>query len=298
MIKLNLQNIQYFLKVAKDLNFTTAAKELYVSQPALSKQIRLLEESIGVQLLKRSTKQVELTEGGRIMFLAWSDIMKETEEAIAQAKIANAKYKHKARIGLIEMGGVIDSVMPLLEEYADKCDDVEIEYTIYGFNELKEALKNKELDIIFSLSSEIPGENSGVSYKVLTDLDLNIIVPQKNQFYNRTSLEVRELKDETIYVFSNAYADEAKRSIVEHCQKEGFYPAKMKMFPNVTSMAVALSTGKGVTIGYRFFFREVEDKLKFFPIKEEIGKHYIVAAWKNKDEEDIKGLLKFLNERL
>lgn len=298
MIKLNLQNIHYFLKVAEDLNFTTAAKELYVSQPALSKQIRLLEEAIDVQLLKRSTKQVELTEGGKIMFQAWSGIIKETEEAISQAKTANAKYKKRLRIGLLEMGGIIDTIVPLLEEYADLYEEIDIEYATFGFTDLKEKLKNKELDLIFSLSSEIPGENSGVSFTILTDLDLNIIVPKKNHFYERDELEVKELKDEIIYVFSNSYADEAKRCIVAHCQREGFYPTKLKTFPNVTSMAVALSTGKGVTIGYRFFFRNVEKNLKFFPIPQEIGKHYIVAAWKSQKGDEIKELVDFLNEQL
>lgn len=298
MMKVNLQKIQYFLRVAKTLNFTKAAKELYVSQPALSKQIRKLEKSIGVQLFKRSTKQVELTEGGKIMFQAWSNIMRETEEAIARAKAANSKYRYKIRIGLLEMGGIIDSLMPLLENYTDERDGVEIEYSAYGFSELKERLKNKELDLIFSFSSEIAKEHANISFKTLKDLDLNIIVPKKNHFYNRDSLEVKELKNETIYVFSNSYSDEAKKSIIEHCQREGFYPAKLKVFPNITSMAVALTTGNGITIGYKVFFREVEEKLKFFPIRKEIGKHYIVVAWRDQQKEGIKELLDYLGNKI
>jgi DNA-binding transcriptional LysR family regulator len=298
MLKLNLQNIEYFLTVAKTLNFTEAAKELYVSQPALSKQIRQLEQSIGVQLLKRNTKQVELTEGGKIMFHAWSGIMEQTEIALQQAHAANEKNKKKLRVGLLEMGGVIDGVMPLLEQYAESQDEIELEYTTYGFTQLKEKLKSRELDIIFSFSSEIPSKSTGISFKILTDLNLNIIVPKKNKFYTREQLEVKELKEETFYIFADSYSDEAKKSIVAHCQKEGFYPVKMKMYPNITSLALALSSGDGVTIGYQIFFNNMNDKLKFFPIPDQIGKHYIVAAWEDKKEELFQDLLVFLNEKL
>lgn len=297
MLKINLQNIYYFLKVAETLNFTQAAKELYVSQPALSKQIRQLEEVIGVPLLKRNTKGVELTEGGKIMFQAWSDITKQTEEAIRQANIANAKQKHKLKVGLLEFGGVIDFIMPLLEQFDEEQEDMEIEYSTFGFTELKEKLRNHELDLIFSFSSEVPKESIGFSYKQLQNLDLNIIVPKKNKFYNREELRVEELKNETFYIFANSYSDEAKQSILTHCERCGFYPARMKYFPNITSLAVALTSGSGVTIGYHVFFHNMEDRLKFFSIPEEIGKHFIVAAWETKKSSKIEILLKYLNEK-
>ena len=159
-------------------------------------------------------------------------------------------------------------------------------------------LKNHELDIIFSFSSEIPTHSSGISFKMLADLDLNIIVPKKSKFYNRETLEVKDLKNETFYVFSNAYSDEAKNRIVSHCQREGFYPAKMKLFPNITSLAVALTTGNGVTIGYHVFFNNVEGKLKFFPIANEIGKHCIVVAWEEQKKELVNDLLQYLEEKM
>ena len=57
---ITLLQIEYFIAVAKSLNFTDAARNLYVSQPSLSKQIALLEKEIGVQLFNRSTRGVRL----------------------------------------------------------------------------------------------------------------------------------------------------------------------------------------------------------------------------------------------
>lgn len=297
MLKINLQNIQYFLKVAETLNFTTAARELYLSQPALSKQIRQLEEAIGVQLFKRDTKGVELTEGGKIMFYVWTNSIREMEQAIQRAVIANSMHKKKLKVGLLEFDGVINLMMPYIELFGEVQDELELDYSMYGFTELKEKLKNRELDIIFSFSTELPRESYGVVYQNLQELELNIVVSKKNHLYARESLNVTDLRDETFYIFSNEYTDEMKQSIIQHCGRYGFYPAKMKCFPNITSLAVGLTSGDGVTIGYREFFN-YQERLKFFPIEDEIGSHQIVAAWNSSRQEQVEPLLDFLKQAM
>jgi DNA-binding transcriptional LysR family regulator len=60
----DLRRLQYFLAVARERNFTRAAEQLDVAQPALSRQVRLLEDELGVELLHRTTHTFELTEAG------------------------------------------------------------------------------------------------------------------------------------------------------------------------------------------------------------------------------------------
>jgi DNA-binding transcriptional LysR family regulator len=64
----DLRRLQYFLAVAQERNFTRAAERLRIAQPALSRQVRLLEQELGVELLHRTTHEFELTEAGRFMF--------------------------------------------------------------------------------------------------------------------------------------------------------------------------------------------------------------------------------------
>lgn len=298
MLKINLQSIQYFLKVAETLNFTVAAKELYLSQPALSKQIRQLEETVGVQLLKRDTKRVELTEGGKIMFQTWASITRETEEAIQRASLANSMQKKKLKIGILEFDGVINMLIPLLTRFEDQQEEVDLEYVTYGFSELKEKLKNHELDLIFSFSSELPGNNSGFAFKVLSELQLYIIIPRKNHLYERNHVTVQDLKNETFYIFSNSYTEEMKQSIVLHCKRNGFYPAKMRFFPNITSLGIGLECGDGVTMGYQEFFGNEKQQLKFFPLSDSIGSRYIIAAWDEDRQDFVSSILSFLDNAL
>ena len=63
----DLRRLQYFVAVARERNFTRAAERLHVAQPALSRQVKLLERELGVELLHRTTHEFELTEAGEFL---------------------------------------------------------------------------------------------------------------------------------------------------------------------------------------------------------------------------------------
>src|SRR5699024_12360374 len=68
MIRLNYNSLRYFIEVAETLSFTKASKNLYVSQPGISQQIHLLEAQLGVKLHNRTTRNVTLTEEGKLLY--------------------------------------------------------------------------------------------------------------------------------------------------------------------------------------------------------------------------------------
>src|SRR5215831_7971853 len=80
---MELRHLRYFVAVAEMENVSRAAtQKLYVSQPSLSRQIRDLEEELGVNLLERKAKSVCLTEAGRLFFERARAILKETDDAV------------------------------------------------------------------------------------------------------------------------------------------------------------------------------------------------------------------------
>ena len=287
MEKINFQRIHYFLTVAELLNFTEAAKKLYITQPALSKQITAFEKEVGFQLFKRTTKQVILTEPGKSFYQQCQKIYQDMEEAIASGKKVSENCIYKVRIGLLEMGGIIDYVMPRLDSFSENLQGVQIEYVTFGFRQLKDKIRDNELDIIFTLNSEIPRDCYEITTKKITDLKLCIVVPKRNRFYNHQELRVSDLEDEVICTFSDAYSDEARRSIVKHCQKEGFYPTKLKVYPNIQSMMIGMNIHGDLSIGYKAFFKEIESLVRFFPIDNEMGPHSIVMGYREQANEEI-----------
>jgi DNA-binding transcriptional LysR family regulator len=97
-----LRRLQYFLTVAQERNFTRAAERLHVAQPALSRQVRLLEQELGVELLHRTTHAFELTEAGAYLL----------ERGPALLNAADELWRGVASFGAGERGGVVVAYGP------------------------------------------------------------------------------------------------------------------------------------------------------------------------------------------
>jgi DNA-binding transcriptional LysR family regulator len=94
-----LRHIRYFLAVAEYLNFSKAARQLHITQPPLSRQIRQLEDDLGVELFVRSKRCVELTKAGSVFLI-------EARKLVAQAGHATeaARHAQKGESGLVKVG--------------------------------------------------------------------------------------------------------------------------------------------------------------------------------------------------
>lgn len=282
---MTFSQIRYFIEVADCLSFTEAANRLYVSQQAVSNQIRNLEKEIGVPLFSRTTKQVVLTEGGKMLYDEWKELLRRSDESVETARRTYGRSKKKIRIGIAEVSGIIDVISRALASYSDAFPEFEFETEIRPFIKLEELLQKKEADVIVTLSSELTKYESAYETRPLFDLQLGIALSAKHPLGDKEDLSIADLREETIYMLSSAYSSEAEDLIVAHCQAEGFTPKEIKFFHNIDSMEVALHTGKGVSIGYGIFFRNVDHRLTFYPINGFIHQQ-LVAAWRKDSGND------------
>ena len=108
---MRLLQIRYFLTIADMGNITQAAQQLYVSQPALSKQIRLLENEIGAKLLQRTPRGVILTPAGEQFAKDCRKILTDLDAAAKRAASFEKVQKRTFRIGCFD-GAYIDDFMP------------------------------------------------------------------------------------------------------------------------------------------------------------------------------------------
>ncbi len=152
------KQIDYCIELARTLNFSRAAENMFVSQPTFSYQIRLLEEEIGFAIFERSGKGASLTPAG-VQFVSYlSNMREEMKRAIEQGQNFSAKYKDNITISMMVRQAVyfLPEAMRL---FAEKEPGVQIT-PIFQYENGVESFLNNESDILFTLKEQtkhIPG---------------------------------------------------------------------------------------------------------------------------------------------
>ena len=106
MIELNLRVLEYFVEVARDENISRAAQRLYVSQPAISRQIQALEEELGHKLFRRLNGRLELTDEGRLFLLRAEDILELVHKTKVEFETLDGSTVGEVYIGAAESDSI------------------------------------------------------------------------------------------------------------------------------------------------------------------------------------------------
>ncbi|MFN6572635.1 LysR substrate-binding domain-containing protein [Dendronalium sp. ChiSLP03b] len=101
----DLRLLRYFVAVAEELNFTRAAERLYISQPALSKQIRQLERELGIELLRRNSRDVKLTAAGAALLPLAQQLLQDWQFTLLAVREVAASQMQTLRVGFISSIG-------------------------------------------------------------------------------------------------------------------------------------------------------------------------------------------------
>ena len=146
---MELRHLRYFITVAEELNFSKAALKLYPAQPSLSQQIKDLEEDVGVQLLYRTKRKVELTEEGAVFLEQARLTLAQADKAVAMARQVSQAKQQMLRIGFVPVAEmkIFPYVLPNLRV---QNPDLKIELLSMNNTEQMRLLKKGELDITFT----------------------------------------------------------------------------------------------------------------------------------------------------
>src|SRR5919201_342004 len=142
---MDLRQLRYLVALADERHFTRAAAREHVAQPALSQQIRRLEDEVGLALVERTTRSVALTEAGRVLH--------ELEAAPAELDALSGVYIGHVTVGVLHTMGPVD-VSLALALFHERHPGVELTVREQSSEELAEMLRVDEVDLAFLSVSE------------------------------------------------------------------------------------------------------------------------------------------------
>ncbi|GAA1589950.1 LysR family transcriptional regulator [Kribbella sancticallisti] len=246
----DLRLVRYFLVMAEELHFTAAARRLYVSQPALSNQIRRLETQLGAQLFDRSPRGVRLTAAGGAFLPHAQGALAAIESGVADATAA-AERDQVLRIDVPQPHLVTPRAV--LARLRDRLPSLRLEISGRGTREQGRRLLAGEIDLaLCGATAPCP---DGVMQRIIRREALGVALPANHPLAAADAVAVRELTDERHYLPGDDSAPEWKEFLLACCRTAGFTPRRhpaSAVAPSSTRQASALElvrAGECVALG-------------------------------------------------
>lgn len=257
---MDIKQLRSFITISETKNITKAAALLNIVQPAVSRQIHLLEDELGVELFERSRHGMHLTNEGKILEEYARRALKEIETAKIELTSSDGALKGVVNIGILSSLSELLSVV-LMRVIKEKYPNVNLKITVGYSGHLKEWLENGEIDVAL-----IYGSTSSKFLDMQSMVQEQLWLIGSSQA-NLSAEQNIELKDISQYDLILPYAPHRLRTLIE----QGFHKAKyeLKISAEVNDLAVQkqlVKEGFGYTI------------LPLVSIKNDLGNNVFSAA--------------------
>ncbi|GHE56063.1 LysR family transcriptional regulator [Streptomyces capitiformicae] len=249
-ITVELRQLQYFLAVAEELNFSRAADRLNMTQPPLSAQIRQLEEELDVVLFERTTRKVRLTAAGR-------HFQKSTRELLTQldSNIADARRAAKGEWGRLALGFVpsatIETLPPILRDFRARFSNVRLDLHELTPEQQVSGLRDGSLDcacFYLPCAATHPFGDRNLQSAAISREPLVAALPPGHRLAAQRKIDVGELAEEPFVTVSGHTGQGLREIILEQCRRGGFMPRVVQEAALIQTIAGLVASGVGVAL--------------------------------------------------
>ena len=242
---MELRHLRYFVAVAEERHFGRAAERLHMAQPPLSQQIRQLEAELGVTLLHRTTRRVDLTDAGSAYLERARGILAAVDEAGLEAQRVDQGIVGSLVIGCV--GSATYSLLPALARTLRE-EQPGIDFSFRGemlVPDQVEALLDGTIDLALLRP---PVDEPALAVHPLRKDRLIVAVPEGHRLAARRRVRVADLRDEDL-VMHPARGRSVMHGLVESlCREAGFRPRVRHEVAETSTMVTFVAAGLGAAV--------------------------------------------------
>ena len=251
---MTLQGLRCFAAVAKHSSYAEAAKQLYVSQPAVTRQIQQLEQELNVRLLNRNRSLVRLTPAGALFYSDVVRILEQLDVAVNQIQ-SNTRFTEMLSIGC-ESTIQLWHLPNIYREFQRCCPDVCINNSEIPATERKKLLRAGQLDIAFFSKAGIEGL-PGIDYTTLFQGHFCCVLPENHRLAGKTELGHEDLAGETLIFIDALHRPPEMEPIQEELRRKC---KNIRLYLSSSSIATVamIQGGLGMAIMPNFVYPDAE----------------------------------------
>src|SRR6185295_4972382 len=243
---MELRHLRYFLAVGEALNFTKAAAQLRVAQPALSRQVQDLEEEIGVDLLRRSPRGVTLTAEGKLFLEEVRELLKRTDESVEKVRaLARGEYG-ELHIGYAPSPTV--EILPrALAAFQKAVPGVKVLLHDLSSNELIAGLQNGTLELAVMVPPA-GDQAAGIQFEVLRTYPLCVAMTAMHPFARLKSIPLEKLAAEPLVALRRKDYPESDRFLDRLFASIRAKPLIAVECDSASSLITEVEAGRGIAL--------------------------------------------------
>jgi DNA-binding transcriptional LysR family regulator len=240
---MDLRHLRYFVAVAQELHFGRAAARLHIAQPPLSRQIRDLEEELGVRLFSRDRRKVVLTAAGQVFLREIGPLFGQLEQAVDAARRAERGEIGTLHIGYV--GAVVYSALPeIIRAFRARLPQVEVRLQEMSPAAQIEGLLRGHLEVGFARG---PIEEPALDVETVLDEALVAALPAGHPLNARRRLRLATLRAEPFVVTARSRGPGYYDHIITICRDAGFSPRVVQEGSHFDVLSL-VAAGCGVAI--------------------------------------------------
>jgi DNA-binding transcriptional LysR family regulator len=274
---MELRHLRYFVAVAEEENVSRAALKLHVSQPALSRQIRDLEEELGFLLLERSAKSVRLTDAGRAFVAGARRVLQTADDAVQRAKETALGGEVELHAGYAP--SLTARILPLiLRAFQEELPKVRVRLHDLSTEEMFAGLREGKLQVAFVVKPE--GKRMrGLSFEALTREPMCVAVGPRHEWAKRTTVALAEIAQQPLVAYSRADYPEAHEHLIAMFATVKAKPRIAEEHDSVSSLITAVEAGTGVAVVLESLTCTAGLRLRVIPISPPPPAVVVGIAW-------------------
>jgi DNA-binding transcriptional LysR family regulator len=278
-----LRHVRYFIAVAEYLNFSKAAQQLHIAQPPLSRQIRQLEEDLGVTLFLRNKRHVALTKAGQLFLEEARKLVVQAGHAMEVARHAQKGESGIVRIGIGSgLGGVISRAV---FEHRRRLPAIDIECRDVFSSFQNEALRKSEIDIGFLRP---PIDQINLDCELLFEEEFVVVLPRTHHLAKRRFLRLKDIADDPLIVFDRSFSSGLYDKILGLYSRQGMTPhlTVTHVEAHEEAGAIMVASGKAIFMGVGAIVNRSVSGIDLVSIRlnEPEAKIEVYMAWRKSEQ--------------
>lgn len=290
---MKLSELHHFISIIEYGSFSKAAANIYVSQPTLSKSIKKLEEKLQVSLFRRSTRLLEVTDAGQIVYEQALKIIEATE--VLSAKLDNLTHipTGEIKIGVPPVIGTL-FFPEIAANFSRLYPDISLQLIEHGAKKIERFIDEGKVDVGLVV---LPTNEQQFQVTPFIEEEFFLFTPADHPLTKHAIIDVTQLKQEKFILFNKDFA--LHKLIIQYCEQAGFSPTIAYESSQWDLITELVRANLGITLLPKSIrTKMVQDATKMIPLKDPpMWKLGIITKKERYQSFAVRALLDFLDDR-